>query len=544
MRPHRHRPEAIQPLLFGGHLMDFALSFAFGLALGGAVLVGLWVAKLRWTWALLGLPVAFLAWQLDWQMGVLVTSATISSAVGGAYWHSMDVERGGEAAREARERIGPLRWAWSRWQADRARGSRVETGKLALGTIRRGGVCRVPVGLDRGVHAFVLGATGAGKTVTQAAIAQAYVLAGLPAIVLDPKGDRYLREVLKDAAERAGAGFIEWSPSGPHVYNPFGRGGPTEIADKALAGHRWSEPHYELATQRLLGHVLSTMRAAGRWPPTLSEIVGFMDPERLDALASETGGELGQRVAAYVDGLSARGRADLGGGRDRLAVLAEGELGPWLDPSIGAGPEFGFAESLKRRQVVYMHIDADRYPAASRLLGAALVIDLVTLTADLHGRGLRGLVVIDEFAALAAEQVHRLFGRARSAGLSVLLGTQSLADLRSARPDDASDTLTEQVLTNIEFAVIHRESDPDSAERLARMAGTKQSWVTTRRVSGVWGIDGLGEGTRTPEREFWVAPDEFKRLGTGEAVVISPAAKRPAEIVQVWRPGPGAHQRR
>ena len=55
-------------------------------------------------------------------------------------------------------------------------------------------------------------------------------------------------------------------------------------------------------------------------------------------------------------------------------------------------------------------------------------------------------------------------------------------------------------------------------------------------------MGGMGEGTRTPEREFWVAPDEFKRLSTGEAVVISPTAKPPAEIVQIWQPGPGAQQ--
>ncbi len=131
-----------------------------------------------------------------------------------------------------------------------------------------------------------------------------------------------------------------------------------------------------------------------------------------------------------------------------------------------------------------MHIDADRYPAASKLLGAALVIDLVGLTAELQGGQLRGLLAIDEFAALAAEQISRLFARARSAGLSVLLGTQSLADLRGARPEDASDTLTEQVLTNIEFAVVHREADPDSAERLARMAGTEPTWTTTRQIGG------------------------------------------------------------
>ena len=191
-----------------------------------------------------------------------------------------------------------------------------------------------------------------------------------------------------------------------------------------------------------------------------------------------------------------------------------------------------------------MNLDADRYPAASKLLAAALVMDLVTLVAEMQGSEARGLLVIDEFAALAAGQVSRLFGRARSAGLSVLLGTQSLADLRGARADDPSDTLTEQVLTNIEFAVVHREADPDSAERLARMAGTQPSWTTTERVGGKrdsWFQS--REGTRTKDREFVVPPDEFKRLGTGEAVVIYPTAKPPAEIVRVFAPrgrGPAA----
>jgi hypothetical protein len=299
----RRQAEPLNPHAIGDHMMAFAIPFVVGLALGGAVMLGLWAAKLRWTWALWGGPVAFLAWSFDWQIGVALTSATAVAAGCGAYWHWQDLERRGEQARQTRERIGPLRWAWSRRQVKRARGSRIEDGRLALGAIRRGGVCRVPVGLDRGVHAFIIGATGAGKTVTQAAIAQAYVLAGLPAIVLDPKGDRYLRAVLKDAAEQAGARFIEWSPSGPTVYNPFGRGGPTEIADNALAGHRWSEPHYELATQRLLGHVLNTMRAAG------------------------TGRRPSRRSSASWT-LSARGKADLGGGRDRLAVLVEGEIEP------------------------------------------------------------------------------------------------------------------------------------------------------------------------------------------------------------------------
>ena len=178
-------------------------------------------------------------------------------------------------------------------------------------------------------------------------------------------------------------------------------------------------------------------------------------------------------------------------------------------------------------------------PAASKLLGAALVIDLVTLTADMQGGEVRGLLVIDEFAALAAEQVSRLFGRARSAGLSVLLGTQSLADLRGARPDDPSDTLTEQLLTNVEYAVVHREADPDSAERLARMAGTQPALVdhpeTGRRRPRRAGF-GPGRNphprarVHRPARRVQAPAD--RRSGRSSAR----PAKPPAEIVRVWPP--------
>lgn len=535
-----------------GRLSSVVDPVLIGVGAGLALALFLRLNKLRWTWALFGVPVAYVVWPIDWQAGLTIA---ITIGVGGGacgYWHFDDERRGGDAARAVREHVGVwhvLREAAARRRAATERvqtgtvktaGRRVREDRLALGLNRRGAVRSVPFGTTRGVHGLVLGATGAGKTVSQRTIAEAYVLAGIPAIVIDPKGDDRLRRTLLTAAEDAGMAFREWSPSGNAVYNPFGRGNATEVADKALAGHQWSEPHYELATQRLLGQTLTAMQAADIWPPTLSGIVRYMDPERLDALGAQVGGETAARVAEYIDGLSGRAKADLAGGRNRLAVLAEGELGPRLDPELSDGPSIDFARALRQREVIYMHIDADRYPAASKLLAAAVVIDLVTLTAELQGRATPGLVVIDEFAALAAEQVNRLFGRARSAGLSLLLGTQSLADLRGARADDPSDTFTEQVLTNIEFAIVHREADPDSAERLARMAGTRPSWTTTEKVGGHkehwWD---KREGTRTPDREFVVLPDEIKRLGVGEAALITPTADPPAEIIRVFAPRGG-----
>lgn len=510
-----------------------------GAFLGVTVCWTLQRRRLAWTWTLLGYPATYCLWFVDRRVGVIVGVASIAATYLGLTIHGELTRAGGEEARTARQRRGPvtlLRSAVRRRRARHAR--RLTVDGLALGDSRGAGVCRIPFGLGDGVHGLVAGATGSGKTVTQTAIAEAYVDAGLAAIVIDPKGDEDARATLEAAARRRGVAFRIWTPSGPTVYNPLGRGGPTEIVDKALAAHRWSEPHYELATQRLLGHVLQTMQAVGQWPPTLSGVVANMDPERLDALADKAGGALAERVSAYVDSLTSKSVADLGGGRDRLAVLVESELGPFLDPSLGDGEVLDLHRSLRAGEVLYLHLDADRYPAASKLLAAALMIDLVGLTAEARHSQLGALLVIDEFAALAAEQVSRLFARARSAGLSLLLGAQSLADLRAADTGDA-DVLTEQVLSNVEFTLAHRIGDPDSAERLARLAGTVPSWTTTHRTSGHLFPLQTGEGTRTRAREFRIGPDEFKRLGTGEAVVIQPRASRPAEIVSVWPPRRG-----
>lgn len=521
----------------GAWLWSACWPFLAGLVIGGVVLELMRRRRLRWTWGFLGLPISYVSWfgPGGWRAGVACSVASIVILYQGAAIHREVLALGGEEARGIREAIGPLAFVRLGLAELRTRRSRSRADSLALGRSRHGRTARVPLGTPgHGVHCLIAGATGAGKTVTQAAVVQAHILRGMGAIVIDPKGDERLRSTVASSAAQVGARFSAWSPEGPHIYNPLAHGSVTEIVDKCLAAHEWTEPHYRIATQRLLGHALATMQAAGQWPPTLSGLVEAMRPERLDALAARVGGDLAARVHAYVDGLTPAALGDLGGGRDRLAVLAESGLGPWLDPALGEGAQVDLTAALDAGEVIYMHLDADRYPEASRLLGAALVIDLVGLSAARQGAGAGGVVLIDEFGALVSAQVSRLFARARGAGVSLVLGTQSLADLRAA--EGGGDTLTEQVISNVSYTVAHRIADPDSAERLARMAGTEPAWATTQRVDG----HGLGlpsgEGTRTRQRDFIVQPDQFKRLRTGEAVVIQPQANPPARIVRVWGP--------
>jgi type IV secretory pathway VirB4 component len=71
---------------------------------------------------------------------------------------------------------------------------------LAVGRDERGRTVRIPVGHTSGRHALVVGATGSGKTVTLAWIAGRLIQAGHGAVVIDPKGDRLLRDELEHAA--------------------------------------------------------------------------------------------------------------------------------------------------------------------------------------------------------------------------------------------------------------------------------------------------------------------------------------------------------
>lgn len=115
---------------------------------------------------------------------------------------------------------------------------------MLVGHDRQHQAVRVPVAA-RVTHTLVLGATGAGKTVTQAWMLGRAIDAGHAVVCVDPKGDGPLLCELHAAAQRNGRRFALWTPEGPCSYNPFAHGSDSELADKALAGedlHRAALP--------------------------------------------------------------------------------------------------------------------------------------------------------------------------------------------------------------------------------------------------------------------------------------------------------------
>jgi type IV secretory pathway TraG/TraD family ATPase VirD4 len=343
------------------------------------------------------------------------------------------------------------------------------------------------------------------------------------AVVIDPKGDRAMREALALAAAEAGRRFIEWTPSGPAVYNPLARGSETEIADKLLGGERFTEPHYLRQSQRFIGHVVRALRGAGV-AVSLRAVVEALDASSLELLSRELPEQQASATQRYLDSLGSRQLADLAGVRDRLAILVESDVGCWLDPSTAPGEAFDLLEAIVSKSVVYFGLETDSRPLLTQMLGAAIVQDLTTAVAALQEHPSPTAVVIDEFSSLAAEHVVRLFARARSAGVSLILGTQELADLRVA----GRELLLEQVVGNLSVLIAHRQVVPGSAELVASLAGVRGAWKTTQ--------SGAHRLTRARGHERVLDPDEVMKLATGTAATIVLGEGADVQITRVFRP--------
>ncbi len=598
---------ALDPLAPFVHLLHTLLDAGTMLAVG--IPLGLLAARvmrrwhLHWSWAAIA-PAPLLALHIPLRGTALLFSAcTLTAAVRGRRWHREDLDAGADLAEIAHARTTPLDALragvsiararlldFSRNYVRRARlhgplagllaavervRSRFAGSRLALpcgqpailGYGRAGRPVTIELGGSTGgTHTLVVGATGAGKTVTQARLATEAIARRMSAVIIDPKGDRALRDAACRAAATAGASFVEWTPTGPSAYNPCARGSATEIADRVLAAEHYTEPHYQRQAQRYVNHAIRALQLA-ELPVSLAQLVRMLDPEQLEVLSRELPERQARTLHDYLDSLTPRQRTDISGVRDRLAIIVESDVGRWLEPPttppvcdplaptassaydlLSPAPAAGSPLSpaapassdsltsfiptacidlliaLQQRATVYFDLRADSRPLLAQMLAAAIVQDLQAAISSLQHHPTSALIVIDEFSALATEHVARLFGRARSAGVSLLLGTQELSDLRVA----THPQLLEQVLGNTSTLLAHRQAVPDSAELVSRLAGTRGAWRTT------WSGD--DRRTRTRVREPLLDPGVVKRLARGDAAVIRLAGRPGVEIARISAP--------
>lgn len=534
----------------------FAGCFLIALLLGAGAAVYLRRREWAWTWGLLALAPAAAIAALA-LVGVLAATSVVTpfalalgAAVGALGWgvHTRleDRRAGGDREVAAARRRGILD-AVRRHAAERGRRvARVLDEGLPVGRTRRGELACVPRGSARsGCHVLIPGATGAGKTTSLAALLVEYVVrSGFGAVVLEAKIDSALREAAEGAAAARGVPFHFVSPEGSSGYDPLAHGSVDERSERLVAAQGWGSDDAEFYRQAASPFLRLVLRIldAGEEAVTLAAAARYCDSDALENLALESGApELVEEVSAAVRGLRADERRAIAGLQARLRNLASSEFArAWLDPQRPGVSTVDLRGAIGRREVVYFRFDTDRTGNVGRAIAQMTLLDLGATASALMGAGVGTFVGIDEFGALEAPALERLYARGRAAGFSVAVGTQTLADLRAAGP-----AVRDRVGATVSAVLCHRLGGQADAEWVAQLIGVVPTWESTIRTNR-WGQP-TEAGTRTRGYRYEVNPAELQRLDPGEAFVArlhDASARRSARawVVPAWERLPGRAQ--
>ena len=145
----------------------------------------------------------------------------------------------------------------------------------------------MPVGYESGQHTLVLGATGSGKTVSEAWIVCRLIEAGHGAVVIDPKGDGMLREEL--ALRGASAASARSWNGRPRARSPTT---PTPTAPRPRSPTRRCQARSSPSPTTCARPSATSATPCARCTPPASRsprsrLMAHLDPRELEVLARE-----------------------------------------------------------------------------------------------------------------------------------------------------------------------------------------------------------------------------------------------------------------
>jgi hypothetical protein len=314
-------------------------------------------------------------------------------------------------------------------------------------------------------------------------------------------------------------------------------GSPDSVAARAVEPVRQSEPYYYDALRRHLDIVCKVLHAADRWPPSVPFLIDSCQPIRYSSVAAiadrldEQHVRLARRAiehGRYVS--SPQGIKSLGGGANRLEValaLASRQMVTPRITSDGQAVAVRLVEALQARAVVMWRTHADTMPDEAAALSVLALADIHEATAQ---AGVPWTLVLDEFGAViktAAERALASLQRGRSHDGQLIVITQSSADVEALTGQTG---LLASLTDNFAAIVAHRQTSPESRDRLAKLMGTRALWQHTNQTAG-HGNQQSGRGSARRVREFRIGSDVFGNLRRGEAVIYTPVAGEPERAV-------------
>ena len=400
-------------------------------------------------------------------------------------------------------------------------------------------------------HQLVLGTTGVGKTsyINQMSRVTASRSDKQPdvLIILDGKGDTGEYGLLDNAskiAEELGRELVILNGTNNpdfdgRTYNPFIGCSVTQAKDLMMSlldddtvKKSSGSEHYKTMFEAYLISVLEIMELLGI-KFSFSNILDCLNFEMIQAdLLHMKDEELSNDEATQFSILFSeieKNWEDSKASVTKLEIFRRGR-GKAIFEGGSSKNWFNVSSIYDDNQILLVLIDEMSMPEYSQGLAKMVVQDVRNFTASRlngkHKRDRQVRLVLDEFSAYASKTMLALLSRARSAGVTVYLSTQSMGDLSALGED-----FQQAVIENINRFVIFRQNSPKSAEMVADIVGTRQTVTQTERTTGGLGTD---EASNTLAREYLINPDEIKVLPAQTAFYVAKDENKVYKFVNDW----------
>ncbi|CAM3225858.1 MULTISPECIES: conjugative transfer system coupling protein TraD [Janthinobacterium] len=421
-------------------------------------------------------------------------------------------------------------------------------------------------------HTLIVGTTRAGKTRLYEVLATQIIHKGDSLIVMDPKGDKDLKNRIEMECKRTGRKFLYFHPAHPSksirinplanwntVGEPATRIGQLISAEGTFAAFAWKtlfrimraqvangsmpsiksakefvqqgvEPLLESLIQKQLFNLEGTKWDANLHTFKIETPKGKMPTIKTDRLQcmvakfehSGLKDEAIESLIAMVNHSKEHYTKMIQVLEPILEMLGSDELGSMLSPDPldlnDKRPIYDTTKIIEENAVLYVGLDSLSNKTIGSAIGSIMLADFASVAGSIYNfKNPKDIhLIIDEAAEVMNEQGIQLLNKGGGAGIKAYIATQTIADFDVVFGDSAR---TKQALGNLNNVICLRVKDPDMAEWIAKSFGTTAARaVTTSHSSGSGSSKSFTEFSGSTSRTMseveipFVAPELLTRL--------------------------------